>query len=102
MYTSSLYTQACARSPTGKAPPEQRLYFGIIGAFLLPLSLFWLGWTANPKVYWLAPVASGVLFGMGQLGLSQSVFVYFSDAYQWQMGSVLAGSNCECTELSDG
>lgn len=71
----------------------------------------------------MAPTASGVIFGIGQLGLTmfvlacssflllvllsqyltfllallssatRSVLAYFSDTYQYQMGSVLAGSN---------
>lgn len=41
----------------------------------------------------MAPVTSGLLFSIGQLGLTQSVFTYFSDTYTYQMGSVLAGSN---------
>lgn len=118
MAFAKVYKRAAQQSPTGKAAPEQRLWFGILGAGLLPISLFWLGWSANPDVHWMAPVASGVLFSVGQLGLTQSVFTYFSDgtpsnplssdgsqsaddipsravlaAYTYQMGSVLAGSN---------
>jgi ferric-dicitrate binding protein FerR (iron transport regulator) len=78
-YCSVPYLRAAARSPTGKAQPEERLWFGILGAGLLPVALFWLAWTAQPSVHWLAPVASGVIFAIGQLGLTLSCFSYFSD-----------------------
>lgn len=72
-YTSKLYTRAALASPNGRAPPEERLYFGMFGAALLPIALFWLGWTATPSIHWMAPTASGVLFGMGQLGLTRKL-----------------------------
>lgn len=124
MYTSRIYARAAARSPSGRAAPEERLWFGILGAALIPISLFWLGWSSRPDVHWLAPTSSGVIFGIAQLGLTmfvhslflrsslplpsralislrfllpfdfdRSVLAYFSDTYQYQMGSVLAGSN---------
>lgn len=41
---NKLYWRAMDRSPTGKAPPEARLYFPMVGAFLLPIGLFWFAW----------------------------------------------------------
>ena len=33
-----------------KVMPEERLVFAIIGAPFLPISIFWIGWTAWPSV----------------------------------------------------
>lgn len=53
----------------GRPPPEERLYACMIGAFCVPISLFWFGWTARPDVHWMSPIAAGVPFGCGMLCL---------------------------------
>ena len=47
--------QALARIAAGnhkQLPPELRLYPAMVGAFLLPIGLFWFGWTARPSIHW--------------------------------------------------
>jgi len=80
----------------GKVAPELRLYFAMISAVLLPIrfvrrarrsakiirkliagetpynSLFWVGWSASPRIHWIVPVLGGVVFGFGQIGLTLS------------------------------
>ncbi|KAK4702208.1 hypothetical protein P7C70_g4016, partial [Phenoliferia sp. Uapishka_3] len=77
----------------GKAAPEHRLYFAMIAAVLLPIALFWMGWTARPSVHWLNPVIAGGIFGFAQIGITMSVFVYFADLYTHNVGAVFAGMN---------
>ncbi|KAL1966820.1 hypothetical protein VTN77DRAFT_3785 [Rasamsonia byssochlamydoides] len=43
--------------------PEERLWCCNIGSIMLPISLFWLAWTAKSSIHWAVPVMSGVLFG---------------------------------------
>jgi hypothetical protein len=47
-----LYERDCARSADGKAPPESRLYSGMLGAILCPLSLFLFAGTSMGSVHW--------------------------------------------------
>jgi hypothetical protein len=54
-----IYARAAAQSPTGRAPPEARLPFAMVGSILLPIGLFWFAWTSNPKVHWIAPILAG-------------------------------------------
>lgn len=51
----ALYRRACARSPTGQAQPEARLYFAVLGAFLFPAATYAYAWTGRPGVHWAAP-----------------------------------------------
>jgi MFS family permease len=44
--------------------PELRLHGAIIGGITLPISLFWLAWTARKSIHWIVPLLSGALFGL--------------------------------------
>ena len=62
--------------------PESRLLVAKIGAFCLPASLFWLGWTGRTgHIHWLAPTASGVPFGFGLILVFFAVVLYFSMSF---------------------
>ena len=50
---------------------EYRLYPAMAGAFGLLISLFWIGWTASPKINWPSPVLGTMLYVWG----SQSIIV---------------------------
>ena len=39
----------------------------IIGAFLLPIGLFWFAWTSNPHITWVPQVIAGIPIGAGIL-----------------------------------
>ncbi|KAI1866426.1 hypothetical protein JX265_007727 [Neoarthrinium moseri] len=62
-------------------PPEYRLYPAKIGSILLPISLFWFGWTTSPGINPAAPIIAIVLFGTGNIGLFISSMQYIGDAY---------------------
>lgn len=50
-----------------RLPPEFRLWFSMLGgAFAIPISLFWMGWTARPDISIWSPLAASVLFGYGE------------------------------------
>jgi MFS family permease len=51
-----------------RLPPEFRLWYSMLGgAFALPISLFWMGWTARPDISIWSPLAAAVLFGYGKV-----------------------------------
>jgi hypothetical protein len=50
-----------------RLPPEFRLWYSMLGgSFAIPISLFWMGWTARPDISIWSPLAASVLFGYGQ------------------------------------
>lgn len=52
----SLYRRAAAGSPTGRAPPEARLYWAAVGGVLFPLGMMIFAWTGSPAVvHWSVP-----------------------------------------------
>lgn len=77
-------------------PPEDVLIICKIGAILLPISLFWQGWTAHYKAHWIVPLAAGVPFGISLLFIFFSLVVYIEFTYDndaQMLASVFAANN---------
>lgn len=49
----------------GGAEPEYRLPPAIAGGILVPIGLFWFGWTTYSSVHWIVPIIGSAVFGMG-------------------------------------
>ncbi|KAI0736845.1 MFS general substrate transporter [Fomitopsis betulina] len=95
------YWAAMRKSPSGRAPPEARLYSPMFGAVCLPVGLFWFAWTCTPKHHWILPIAAGAPFGCGVALVMQGATQYMMDAYQIYAASALAAtvvmrSICAC------
>jgi MFS family permease len=79
----SYLTKAQKRGATWSRKEEyRRLPLACLGGPLYVVSLFWIGWSAKPGMFWLAPVSSGVTFGMAFLLVFMALLNYLSDAYE--------------------
>ncbi|CAK1357644.1 putative transporter mfs2 [Cercospora beticola] len=74
-------------------PPEERLYPGMIGAFALPIGLFWFAWTARSDVHWIVPILSGIPFALGNMALFLSSVLYLMDVYGPMNGASAMAAN---------
>ncbi|EME42678.1 hypothetical protein DOTSEDRAFT_46151 [Dothistroma septosporum NZE10] len=70
--------------------PEYRLPMANVGAVLLPISLFWFGWTVEKDLYWPIPLMATLLFGASQVSIFNTVQTYYIDAYESNAASALA------------
>ncbi|KAJ8101620.1 major facilitator superfamily domain-containing protein [Lipomyces tetrasporus] len=77
----------------GGSEPEFRLPPAIVGAVLVPIGLFWFGWTSYRWVYWIVPVLGSVIFGMGEVLLFGGIFTFLVDAYPHYAASALAANS---------
>ncbi|KAF3769360.1 MFS general substrate transporter [Cryphonectria parasitica EP155] len=77
----------------GGSQPEARLPHLIIVAWLLPLGLFWFGWTALPPTPWEWSVVAGVPFGFGLVMLFLGITAYLTDCYAEYSTSALAANS---------
>lgn len=52
----SVYQEKLARR-YGKlsSTPEGRLYFSCVESALMPIGLFWFGWSSFPSIHWIVP-----------------------------------------------
>ncbi|RJE24409.1 transporter [Aspergillus sclerotialis] len=81
--------------------PERRIYFVCVEAALLPIGLFWFGWTSYPSIPWIVPTLAVGCATMGIFSVYLSVFNYFADTYHRYASSAIAAQSC-CRNLLGG
>ncbi|KAI9850243.1 MAG: hypothetical protein M1838_005969 [Thelocarpon superellum] len=69
------------RNHNGKVPIEYRLYPAMVGGFLITASLFWIAWTADPKIPSPSPILGTLLYVWGNMSVLISGISYLFDAY---------------------
>lgn len=74
----------------GPLPPESRLWFAMLGAPALPISLFWMGWTNYAYISPWSSLAASALFGYSILCIFISCYMYVIDSYEAWSASALA------------
>jgi hypothetical protein len=75
----------------GKGEPEARMWMARWGALLIPISLFWFGWTSYRSLHWIVPIIASSFFGAGIYIVILSILNYVVDSYQTYSASALAG-----------
>ncbi|PNP37438.1 hypothetical protein TGAMA5MH_10672 [Trichoderma gamsii] len=72
-----------------RIPPEFFLWYALIGAPAIPISFFWMGWTAYPHVSIWSPIVASMFFGFGILSVFVSTYMYLIDMYEVYAASAL-------------
>lgn len=91
-YTSHTRFRRKMEENGGKPIPEERLIPMIIGAFLLPIGLFWFAWTSNPHISWVPQVLAGIPIGAGIQMIFLQGLSYIIDVYLMYANSAIAGN----------
>ncbi|KAL8778685.1 MAG: hypothetical protein Q9213_007299 [Squamulea squamosa] len=73
--------------------PEGRLYFSCVESALMPIGLFWFGWTSFPQTHWIAPTLAIGCATMGIFSIYLAVFNYLADTYHIYASSALAAQS---------
>jgi MFS family permease len=91
----SVYQEKLAkrRWPKITASPEGRLYFACLESALLPIGLFWFGWTTDAEISWVSPVLALACAQMGIFSIYLAVFNYLADVYHRYASSALAAQS---------
>lgn len=76
----------------GKVVPEERLVPMMVASVLLPIGLFWFGWTSSPNVSWVPQVIAGVPIGLGILVIFMQGLNYIIDVYMMYANSAIAAN----------
>lgn len=82
-----------ATGEVGGSEPEYRLPPAILGAVLVPIGLFWFGWSTYSYVHWIVPIIGSAIFGMGTLLVFSGIFTFLVDAYPLYAASALAANS---------
>jgi multidrug resistance protein len=73
--------------------PEGRLFFACVECTLLPIGLFWFGWTQKSSIPWIVPTISVGCATMGIYSVYLACFNYFADTYHRYASSALAAQS---------
>jgi MFS family permease len=76
----------------GNARPEFRVPLMIIGSILMPLGLFWYGWTARSSINWVVPNIGIGIFACGSVFCLQCMQAYIIDCYTKFAASAIAAA----------
>lgn len=76
----------------GTPCPEYRLPPLFLSCWLIPISLFCYGWTAERTLHWMLPIAGSSLIGFGMLNAFTAVSTFLVDAYPTYAASAIAAS----------
>lgn len=76
-----IYRRLRDRSPDKQGRPEFRVPWTVPGVVLLPLGLFWYGWSAEHGVSWVMVDVGAAVFALGCFITSQSLLAYQLDEF---------------------
>lgn len=62
--------------------PEFFLWYSMLGAPAIPISIFWMAWTAYPRISIWSPILAAFLFGFGNFAVFVSTSLYLIDSYE--------------------
>lgn len=82
--------RAKALGPNVKVAPESRLYWAMIGAPVIPISMFWMAWTSRSDISLWSPLLASVMTGFGILCVFMTCYQYMIDSYEVYAASALA------------
>lgn len=71
-------------------PPEKRLKPAVFASALLPISLFWIGWTNRPDISYWSDLGACCLCGFALMALFTSAYHYLLDSYGTNAASAIA------------
>ena len=77
----------------GELKPEYRLPPAFVGAFCIPICMFWFGWSSKESIHWIVPIIGTAWFSVGAFLLFNAVLNYLGDAYPTYAASVYAGND---------
>ncbi|RYP33113.1 hypothetical protein DL767_004898 [Monosporascus sp. MG133] len=76
----------------GTGLPEYRLPLLLPGALMVPIGLFWYGWSAQSRLHWIMPDIGIAIFGAGVKFALQCTQLYALDVYPTYAASASAAS----------
>ena len=79
-----------SKKPAFKNILDALLAPSMIGAIILPISLFWFGWTSRESIHWIVPILAGFPFGCSMMLIFSGTSIYLSSTYRQYAASAFA------------
>ena len=66
----------------------------VLGGVLIPISLFWYGWTVEEHmhIHWIVPIIATAVHGIAVISTMMPAFSYVADAFGIHAASALAAN----------
>ncbi|KAI9513187.1 multidrug resistance protein 4 [Russula earlei] len=90
-YGNKVYHALAARNG-GQGKPEMRVPAILFGAFIVPIGLFWYGWSAEAKIHWIMPIIGTGIFGFGAMLTFLPIHLYLVDTFTYAASALSAAS----------
>ena len=90
--TASLDRYVRKMKSRGGMKPEHRLPPMVVGGVLVPITLFWYGWTIEKHVHWIVPILATAVLGIAVISTKIPAFSYLVDAFGIHAASALASN----------
>lgn len=75
-----------------KVEPEFRVPPLFVGSVLIPIGMFWYGWSVQAHTHWSMPNIGSFIFSLGSITCMQSMQAYVIDSYGKYAASGLAAA----------
>ncbi|KAG1850213.1 major facilitator superfamily domain-containing protein [Suillus subalutaceus] len=76
----------------GKGKPEMRVPVVILGSLIVPVGLFWYGWSAQAKIHFMMPIVGASIFAFGLMIASLAIQLYLVDTFAYAASALAAAS----------
>ncbi|KAJ5307496.1 Polyamine transporter 4 [Penicillium atrosanguineum] len=77
----------------GSFNPERKLYTALYGSLVLPVALFWFGWTAKSSIHWISPIVAQGMALLGSILIYVPCNFYMLDVYGSKYGASASGAS---------
>ena len=81
-----------AKKNGGEIKPEYRLPPLVPGSALIPIGLFWYGWSAEAHVHWIMPIIGTAWVGLGLIATFMCIQTYMIDCFTIYAASAIAAN----------
>ena len=93
------HLRASTRDSIDVAVPEYRIPMLAIGTVLVPIGLFWLGWSVDSHQHWIMVDIGAAIFSCGGMVVGSAVLAYLLDEYTTSAASAHAAARCMSNTL---
>ncbi|GLB42020.1 putative multidrug resistance protein 4 [Lyophyllum shimeji] len=61
-----------------------------VGSLIVPVGLFWYGWSAEAKLHWMMPIVGSGIFAFGVMATWLPILLYLVDAFEYAASATAA------------
>ncbi|TDL29703.1 multidrug resistance protein 4 [Rickenella mellea] len=76
----------------GVGKPEYRMPAFIFASPLVPIGLFWYGWSAQEQLHFMMPIVGAGIFGFGLMCTYLPISLYLVDAFKYAASAIAAAT----------